>query len=271
MLRERSHHIIINIPVPVVVAELEFFEVEGELLWIYPMEFLEPFFSKGPETFDSVDIHLAVDEPYPMVDPPVTEAIGDEAIIAPELIGVDEAPPFHLLDGHLEESFTLNILHHFNPDLSSPFQDAEDRDLASSSPSPFSFSSPAEVRFIHLDLAGEGKSLGVDPGYRFPEEVEEVIDGVVGKVKLPCRFSHRCIQLEELDGHEDPRCRYPRPGKDTPPPRAPLPPAFVAFELAPTDPANPRTLTERTLIKSFENPPGPEILSPPLLTGCILL
>jgi len=52
-------------------------------------------------------------------------------------------------------SFSGDIPHYFSPYFSTTLQDAEYRDLPGSSPTSVSFSSPAKVGFIHLDLTGE--------------------------------------------------------------------------------------------------------------------
>ena len=88
-----------------------------------------------------------------MVDSPMFESIGDEAVIAPKFISVNETSTLHLLNGHREESLTGDILNNFHPDFSSALQDAEHRDLTGSSPTPVSLSSPAKVRLVHLNLS----------------------------------------------------------------------------------------------------------------------
>jgi hypothetical protein len=62
------------------------------------------------------------------------ESIGDQAVIAPEFIRVNETTPFHFLDGQLEKGFTLDIPDNLDSNLSTSFQDAEYRNLACSTP-----------------------------------------------------------------------------------------------------------------------------------------
>jgi hypothetical protein len=59
----------------VVVSEFQFFQVERKFPWIYAMIFHQPFFGKGPETFDTVDVNFTISELFTVVDAPVFESI----------------------------------------------------------------------------------------------------------------------------------------------------------------------------------------------------
>ena len=99
-----------------------------------------------------------------MIDSQMTETVRDEAIIKSEFISVNETSALHLLDSHREESLTGDILNNFHPDFSPALQDAENRDLTGSPPTPVSLSSPAKVRLIHLNLSGKSQcSLTLHP------------------------------------------------------------------------------------------------------------
>jgi hypothetical protein len=50
-----------------------------------------------------------------MVDSSIFESIGDESVIIPEFIGIDEASSFHLFDGQFKESLILNMLSRRTP------------------------------------------------------------------------------------------------------------------------------------------------------------
>jgi len=231
----------------------------------------QSFLGKRPESLDPVDVHLPVDESYSVVDPPVAKAIGDQAVVAPELIGIDEATPFHLPDRHLEEGLSLDIPDHLDTDLSSPFQDPEHRDLPGSTPAPLSFPPPAEIGLIHLDLTGEGEPLGICCSDGPPEQVEEPVDRVVGKVQLPGSLPYRGIQLEQLEGREEPREGYPRSLQDTALPRSPLLPAGVTPDLRPPDPSDTGARTPGTPVIRSEDALGPEVFFCSLLVSDVLL
>ena len=77
-----------------------------------------------------------------MVDSSMFETIGDESVIAPEFIGVNEASPFHLFDSQLEKSLTLDVGDHLYLDLATSFQDPEHRDFPCRTPATPPLSSP---------------------------------------------------------------------------------------------------------------------------------
>jgi hypothetical protein len=47
-------------------------------------------FGKRPESFDTIDIDLAVNESFPVIDSHMTKSIREEIIITSEFIGVNE-------------------------------------------------------------------------------------------------------------------------------------------------------------------------------------
>jgi transposase len=116
----------------VVVAELELFEVEGEVGDGHAVEFGQALFGEGPEPLDAVEVDAAVGEAGCLVDAFVAEAIGHEPVVAFELVGVDEASAFDLGHQKRAEFRSPHRGDHLHVHLATAFQDAEDWGLARS-------------------------------------------------------------------------------------------------------------------------------------------
>lgn len=109
----------------VIVSELQFFQVERELLRLYAVIFHQSLFSKRPESLETVDVYLTIDEFFPVIDSQMTESIWDETVITSEFIGLDKTSAFHFLDYYNEESFNGDILNNSTQNFSSSLQDTE--------------------------------------------------------------------------------------------------------------------------------------------------
>jgi len=59
----------------VVVSEFQFFQVERKFHGIHTMIFHQPFFGKGPETFDTIDVNFTISELFTVVNASVFESI----------------------------------------------------------------------------------------------------------------------------------------------------------------------------------------------------
>ena len=74
-----------------VEAPLGFLEVEVECVSGYTLELYEPHLGHAPEALDAIDVNRAAGELIAgMVDPEVTIAEIDEAVVAAPSIGVDD-------------------------------------------------------------------------------------------------------------------------------------------------------------------------------------
>ena len=192
-----------------IVSELQFFEVEREFLWIHAVIFHQSLFGERPEPLDTIDLDFTVDESFPVIDSQMTETVWDEAVITSEFIGVNETFAFYLFDCHCEKCLTSDILNNFYPNFSSALQDPEHGNLPGSSPASVSFSSPAKVGFIPLNLTGEYEwGIGIWTNYWLPEHAEEIIYRGIQENELASGFSHWCNQFEEIDCQAFPCKRY---------------------------------------------------------------
>jgi len=61
--------------VTVIVSELQFFQVKREFLRVHAVIFHQSFFSERPESFDTVDVDLTIDESFLMIDSQMTETV----------------------------------------------------------------------------------------------------------------------------------------------------------------------------------------------------
>jgi hypothetical protein len=59
----------------VIVSEFQFFKGREEISGIYAMIFHQPFFCKGPETFDTIDVDFTIRELFTTVNVSVFESI----------------------------------------------------------------------------------------------------------------------------------------------------------------------------------------------------
>jgi hypothetical protein len=59
----------------VVVSEFHFFKADRKFHGIYAMVVHQPFFGKGPETFDTIDVNFTMSELFTVVNTSVSESI----------------------------------------------------------------------------------------------------------------------------------------------------------------------------------------------------
>ena len=85
-----------------IVSELQFFEIERKLHGIDAMIFHQPFFCKCPETFDTIDVHFTISEPFRVVDAFLFEPVLNEPVITSESVGIDQAASPDLPDSQFQ-------------------------------------------------------------------------------------------------------------------------------------------------------------------------
>ena len=107
------------------IPELQFFGVKWGFFRISTVVFQQPFFRESSESFNSIDVHFSICESLFVVDSPMFGSIGDKAVVTTEFISVGETSPFHLFDGQVQESLTLDIGNDLLCHLPPSFQDVE--------------------------------------------------------------------------------------------------------------------------------------------------
>ena len=110
--------------------------------------FDDSLFGPTPESFQAVDVYPASGEMLPMIDLQVPVATKHQGVIDPIAVGIDDAATAHLGDGQPQHRMSPHIGDDLHADLPLAFQDAENRDLASSTTSSFALAATAKVGLI---------------------------------------------------------------------------------------------------------------------------
>jgi hypothetical protein len=183
-----------------IVSELQLLEVIREPLRGDSVVFHDAFLGVTPEPLQAVDVHPATREVFPVVHTKVSVAAEHERVVAPIFVCVDDAPPTNFLDRESQHIFCPGAGKHFHEDSSLPLQNAENRDFAGGTPSPFPFSLSSKIRFVHFDFAAKGHvaidGMSQDGG---TDRVDGFIRGIVGEAELLSDLPDGEFQFEEFD------------------------------------------------------------------------
>lgn len=160
----------------------------------------ESFLGPAPESLHAVDVDLAGREIFPMVHLQMPVAAEHEAVIASELVRVNDRPPADLLDGEPQKGLCRYIGHDIHLNQAVSLQNAKDGDLAGSASSPVAFSSAAEVGLIQFDLSAQkrGDILGMAQNAH-ANRVHGTIDGLIRQFHLSGHLVDRYFQFKELE------------------------------------------------------------------------
>lgn len=183
-----------------IVSELQLLKVERESLRGDSMVFHDAFLGVTPEALQAVDVHPATREVFPVVHAKVSVAAEHERVVALVSVRVNDASPANLFDSESQHIFCPGAGKHFHEDSSLPLQNAENRDFAGGTPSPFPFSLPSKIRLVHFDFAAQEDiaidGMGQDGG---TDRVDGFICRIVGEAKLLSDLPDGEFQFEELD------------------------------------------------------------------------
>ena len=183
-----------------IVSELQLLEVISEPLRGDSVVFHDAFLGVTPEALQAVDIHPATREVFPVVHAKVSVAAEHERVVALVSVRVDNASPANFLDRESQHIFCPGAGKHFHEDSSLPLQDAENRDFAGGTPSPFSFSPSSKIRFVHFDFAAkEHVAIGGMSQDGGADRVDGFIRRIVGEAKLLSDLPDGEFQFEEFD------------------------------------------------------------------------
>lgn len=183
-----------------IVSKLQLLEIIREPLWGNSVVFHDAFLGVTPEALQAVDVHPATREVFPVVHAKVSVAAEHERVVAPVSVRIDDASPANLLDRESQHIVCPGGGKHFHEDSSLPLQNAENRDFAGGTPSPFPFSLPSKIRFVHFDFAAKGRvaisGLSQDGG---TDRVDGFIRRIVGEAELLSDLPYGEFQFEEFD------------------------------------------------------------------------
>jgi len=115
----------------------------------------QPLLGPTPESLQAVDVDLAGGEVLLVVHLQVPVSAEHEAIVASELVCVNDTASTDLLDGELQQRSGRDIRNDADVNQAITLQDAEDRHFAGRSPAPIAFAPASEVGLIELDLAAQ--------------------------------------------------------------------------------------------------------------------
>ena len=127
-----------------------------------------------PKVLDAIDVVFFVREALRMIDPDVMEIRDIERVVACPAIRVDDAigQDHAVYDRH--QGLGAGVGDHLRVDLAAALEDAEYGNLAGGAAATLSLSLAAEVAFIHLDLAGQGRGFVQLPGNKLTQTVKEI-------------------------------------------------------------------------------------------------
>jgi len=137
-------------------AKFHLLQVEQKVASPHPIIASEFCFGKRPETLDAVDmVPLSRKLTLSMVDPVVSVAIREEAVVASKRVRVDRAALGHLLLDDEPQNGTGYVGYGAGIDPAVALEKAENSDFSSRAPAPIALAVSTEVRLIDFNLAGK--------------------------------------------------------------------------------------------------------------------
>lgn len=164
------------------------------------MMFYKSFFGVTPESLDSVDINFTGGEFSFMIDGQMSISTEHQRIIASKFIRINNGPSSYGLNGQGKQSFSTNILNHFNLDNPVPFQNAKYGNFVKCASASLAFSSATKVSLIKLNLTVKELMVSIGVGQNsHPDHINSPQCGRVAKADLLGDLSCRKLQLKELN------------------------------------------------------------------------
>jgi len=164
------------------------------------MVFDQPFFGPAPESLQSVNIDFAGREMLAVIHLQVPVSAEHQAVVAFELVGVDDTSSANLLDGKIQQNLGRDIRDDADLDNALSLQDAEDGNLAGGPTAPLTFSSPAKVGLIQFYLSRQEKiGIGGMSQDGHPDGVHSTVNGPVRQLHLLSHLPDGDFQFKELE------------------------------------------------------------------------
>ena len=177
---------------PVIIPELQFFEIQREVVLGDAMVFNQSLLGPTPEPLQAVDVDLARREVLLVVHLQMSVAAEHEAVVAAELVRIDHAASTDLLDGKRKQRSGRDIRDDADMNPAFSLQDAEHRHFAGCATASIAFASASEVGLIELDLAtqqGRGILSVAQDGH--PDRIDSPVDGPIGQAQLQGHLADR--------------------------------------------------------------------------------
>lgn len=182
----------------IIVPKLHFFQVQGELLFGYPMELSQPFLGVAPESFQAVNVDLTPSKMLAMVHPQMPIPTKHQGIIASKFIRVHDTPSSHFLQGGVEQDLSTDIRNHLHSHDPVSFQNTENRHFPCGSAASFTLSSASEVGLIRFDLSSE-QLWGIESHNRLSDQMAGPQDRRIAQPDFFGDSPSRDLQLEQFD------------------------------------------------------------------------
>lgn len=167
-----------------VEAELAFFEVQVERVWMHAAEPCQPGLGIAPEAFDAVDV-IAADAAAAelvacVIDTQVLlVAHVHKAVVALESVRVNDRAKVHFPSNRGQNRCFRAIFDDLGVDLAMPFADAEDDCLLAGTSASLALHTPwTEVAFINFDMPLEGLFQFASLGHALAQTGEQSVHRV---------------------------------------------------------------------------------------------
>lgn len=142
----------------VLETKFHLFQIQEKLVAGDPIVPFQFGLGIAPEVLDAVDVPAAAcGKRLPMVDAVVPIALGNQAVVAGELIRVDRAALRHLLSDHGPKRLPSHIGHRAGVDPAAPLQEPKNSDFARGAPASEPLAMPSEIGLVRFDFAAQGR------------------------------------------------------------------------------------------------------------------
>ena len=160
----------------------------------------ETLLGPDPESLQTIDIDLSGREIFTVVHLQMPVSAEHEAVVAPELVRVNNTAPANLLDGETQKGFCRDIRNDIHMNDAIPLQDAKNGNLAGSPSPPVALPFAAEIGLVKFDFPSQ-KHIGIlgmaQDGHS--DGIDGPIHGPIRHLHLPGHLVDRYFQFKELD------------------------------------------------------------------------
>src|ERR1035438_10304379 len=199
-------------------AELTFFKVRAERGPVEATELRQAHLGDAPEVLNAIDVGLALHELVAAMIHPVMFLIAQihPAAVTLPAIRINHAAQGHLALQNGRQHRPGTVRDDLRANLSLPLEQAEDGHFLKSSPSPFPPDpSSAEITFVNLNLAAQGRLGFAEHGDALPEMAQVKVDRVAVQPGQLGDFSGFHIQTKQPQQQPEFARRNARPAKIT--------------------------------------------------------
>lgn len=186
-----------------IIPELQFLQVKREAFRGNAVMFHKALLSVAPKSLQAINVDSPTAEMDRVVHLQMPEAAEHEGIIGVKSVGVYDATPPDLRYGEPQQRFSFDVGHCADKDLSVTFQDTEDRDFPTRSPSAPAFASSPEIGLIKFHLPAEEHDTIGSVGHDCQaEDCDRPVSGGIRDSQLRSELTGRDLKFKELEQPE---------------------------------------------------------------------